>query len=126
MIQSAFPIIEVPDVQAALRFYRDAFGGIVTYTFPQGSDDPVYVALAVGASTLGIGLEDEPLPPGNVQLWIYVDDVDRTTDLLVGAGATMMEAPADQPWGERTSLVTDPFGTRLRLGAPIAPPPEEE
>ena len=126
MIESAFPILEVSDVQAALAFYRDVFGGVVTYEFPPGGDHPVYVVLAVGSSSLGIGLEDSPLPPGNVQLWFYVDDVDRMTRQLAAAGASVVEEPVDQPWGERSALVTDPFGTRIRLGAAIAPAPDEE
>jgi uncharacterized glyoxalase superfamily protein PhnB len=126
MIESAFPILEVPDVDAALAFYRDALGGVVTYSFPLEGGDPVYVSLAVGASSLGIGLAENPAPPGNVLLWFYVDDVDRATAELAGVGASVMEEPADQPWGERTSLVTDPFGTRIRLAAAISPPPEEE
>lgn len=125
MIESAFPILEVSDMSAALAFYRDAFGGVVTYTFPGEGGEPVYASLAVGSSSLGIGLA-EPPPPGNVLLWFYVDDVDRMTRELAAAGASVVEEPVDQPWGERTSLVTDPFGTRIRLGAAIAPPPEEE
>ena len=126
MIDSAFPILEVADMEAALAFYRDAFGGVLTYSFPPEGGDPVYVSLAVGSSSLGIGLAEPPPPPGNVLLWFYVDDVDRVTRELASAGASVLEDPLDQPWGERTSLVTDPFGTRIRLGAPIAPPPEEE
>lgn len=126
MIDSAFPILEVADMEAALAFYRDAFGGVLTYSFPPEGGDPVYVSLAVGSSSLGIGLAEPPPPPGNVLLWFYVDDVDRVTRQLASAGASVLEEPLDQPWGERTSLVTDPFGTRIRLGAPIAPPPEEE
>jgi uncharacterized glyoxalase superfamily protein PhnB len=126
MIESAFPILEVSDMSAALAFYRDAFGGVVTYTFPGEDGEPVYASLAVGSSSLGLGLAEQPPPPGNVLLWFYVDDVDRMTRVLAAAGASVAEEPTDQPWGERTSLVTDPFGTRIRLGAPIAPPPEEE
>ena len=128
MIEYAFPILEVPDVDAALAFYRDALGGVVTYTFtvPPEGGDVVYASLAVGSSSLGIGLSENPPPPGNVLLWFYVDDVDRVTAQLAGAGASVMEEPADQPWGERTSLIADPFGTRIRLGAAISPPPEEE
>jgi predicted enzyme related to lactoylglutathione lyase len=125
MIESAFPIIEVGDMGAALAFYRDAFGGVVTYSFPP-EGEAVYVALAVGASALGIGTTDSPLPPGNVMLWFYVDDVDRVTGELAAAGATVVEQPTDREWGERTSLITDPWGTRIHLGAAISPPPEEE
>jgi uncharacterized glyoxalase superfamily protein PhnB len=125
MIESAFPILEVADMNAALAFYRDALEGVVRYRFPP-EGDPAYVSLDVGASSLGIGLTEQPLPPGNVLLWFYVDDVDKMTNEVAEAGATVLEAPLDQPWGERTSLVTDPFGTRLRLAAAIAPPPDEE
>ncbi|RZS68830.1 putative glyoxalase superfamily protein PhnB [Agromyces ramosus] len=125
MIESAFPILEVSDMDAALSFYRDAFGGVLTYRFPP-EGEPVYVSLAVGASSLGIGLAESPPPPGNVLLWFYVDDVERATTELAAAGASVVEEPVDQPWGERTSLVTDPFGTRIRLGAAISPPPDEE
>ena len=125
MIESAFPILEVDDMPAALAFYRDALGGAVSYRFP-ADGDPDYVSLAVGTSSLGIGLTEAPRPPGNVLLWFYVDDVDRMTATLADAGATIEEEPLDQPWGERTSLLTDPFGTRIRLGAAISPPPDEE
>ncbi|WP_448002291.1 VOC family protein [Agromyces bauzanensis] len=125
MIESAFPILEVDDMRTALAFYHDALGGVVTYRFPPDGD-PDYVSLAVGSSALGIGLAESPLPPGNVLLWFYVDDVDRVTAVLADAGATVIEEPLDQSWGERTSLLTDPFGTRIRLGAAISPPPDEE
>ena len=126
MIDSAFPILEVPDMEAALAFYRDALGGVLTYSFPPDGGESVYVSLAVGSSSLGLGLAEAPLPPGNVLLWFYVDDVDRVTRELAAAGASVVEEPLDQPWGERTSLVNDPFVTRIRLGAAIAPPPDEE
>ncbi|MFD4422535.1 VOC family protein [Agromyces sp. NPDC058484] len=126
MIESAFPILEVADMQAALAFHRDALGGVLTFSFPLEGGEPTYASLAVGSSSLGIGVAESPPPPGNVLLWFYVDDVDRVTGELASAGASVLEKPVDQPWGERTSLVTDPFGTRIRLGAPIAPPPDEE
>lgn len=125
MIESAFPILEVPDIEAALAFYRDALGGVVHYQFPP-EGEPVYLSLLVGASSLGIGLTESPLPAGNVKIWFYVDDVDRVTAQLAGAGAAIVEEPADQVWGERTALVSDPFGTRLWIAAPISPPPDEE
>jgi len=125
MIDSAFPILEVPDVDAALAFYRDTLGGVVEYQFPP-EGEPVYLALRVGRSSLGIGLTETPLPAGNVMIWFYVDDVDRVTAELAGTGATIVEEPADQAWGERTALVTDPFGTRLWIAAAISQPPDEE
>jgi uncharacterized glyoxalase superfamily protein PhnB len=125
MIESAFPILEVSDMDAAVAFYGDALGGVISYQFPP-EGEPVYLSLRVGSSSMGIGLTESPLPSGNVMLWFYVDDVDRVAAELVAAGATVVEEPVDQPWGERTALLNDPFGTRLHLGAPISPQPDEE
>lgn len=123
MIESAFPILEVRDLARALEFYRDGLGAEVVYRFPDGDDDPVYVSLRAGASSLGIGVAEDAPPgvPSNLLLWFYVDDVDRLVAELAAAGAAVLEPPADQPWGERTAMVSDPFGTRVRLSNP---PPE--
>ncbi|CAM3278876.1 glyoxalase/bleomycin resistance/extradiol dioxygenase family protein [Occultella aeris] len=121
MIESAFAILEVEDIGAALGFYRDGLGGRLTYRFPpEGQGEPVYVSLQVGRSELGIGLADGPrgsAAQAPFVLWFYVDDVDTVTAALAARGAPVLEPPADQPWGERVSLVADPFGTRVRLGA---------
>ena len=119
MIQSAFPILEVPELAPALRFYRDILGGEVRYTFP-AEGDPVYVSLQLGSSAMGIGVAENADAPAGMLLWFYVDDVDAATDAVRSAGLEVVEEPADQPWGERVSLVIDPFGTRVRFGAPIA------
>ena len=118
MVQSAFAILEVPDLAAALAFYRDVVGGELRYAFPDETE-PVYVSLQLGSSALGLGLTEHPDPVGGMLLWIYVDDVDSATDAVRSAGFPVDEEPADQPWGERVSLVRDPFGTRVRFGAPL-------
>lgn len=41
---------------------------------------------------------------------IYVPDVDAKYDRALAAGAISLQAPANQPWGERTANVRDPFG----------------
>ncbi|WP_419818042.1 VOC family protein [Glaciibacter flavus] len=116
MIESAFPILEVPDVNRALSFYREVLGAEVVYRFPE-EGDPVYLSLRLGSSSLGLGLTDADTVTASVILWLYVDDVDAATDAVRSAGFTVSEEPIDQPWGERVSLVLDPFGFRVRLGA---------
>ena len=128
MIESAFPILEVPDMEAALAFYRDALGGVVSYRFPT-EGEPVYVVARRWAPRRsGIGLAETAPPAGQrASSWFYVDDVDRVTAAARRRrGHPIVEEPADQQWGERTSLMKDPFGTRLHLGAAISPPPDEE
>ena len=129
MIDSAYPIVEVPDLEAALRFYRDGLGANVVYRFPP-TGDPVYVTLQTGSSQLGLGLAEGATAGAGagILLWFYVEDVDETTAALTASGVTVLEEPNDTEWGERVALVSDPFGTRVRvsLGAPLPRSPEED
>lgn len=124
MVSSLFPIIATPDLDRLLAFYRDALGGRVSYEYPGGGEKPVYVALELGASQLGLGLEhDIPTGPDGqrVSLWVYVDDCDAVVQRLRGAAAEVVEEPVDQPWGERVAMVRDPDGNLVRVASrPVA------
>lgn len=47
-------------------------------------------------------------------------DADATYERSRAAGAASVEAPADQPWGERVASVRDPAGFVVHLGMPTA------
>lgn len=117
MITSGFPILATRDISGSLGFYRDLLGGSVTYQFP-AEGEPGYVALQLGSSHLGIGLNAEiehAEGPRSVSLWFYADDCDATVETLRAGGVTVVEEPADQPWGERMARVLDPDGNEVVL-----------
>ena len=119
MITELFPILSTPDLERALRFYRDLLGGAITYSFPGDDGQPAYVGVDLGASQLGIGLQAELTDaPGRraISLWLYADDCDAVIDRVRAAGATITEEPADQPWGERVARVLDPDGNEVIIG----------
>jgi uncharacterized glyoxalase superfamily protein PhnB len=45
-----------------------------------------------------------------VVLFVYVEDVDRTLDRAVAAGAKVLVPLANQFWGDRTAWIVDPAG----------------
>jgi len=108
--------IDVPDVEAAQRFYTEAFGLKVGRRFGAdfvellGWPAPVYL-LTKKAGTVGAGGDRRryerhwtPVHPD-----IVVDDVDAAVARAVKAGARL-EAPAkDAPYG-RIAMLADPFG----------------
>jgi uncharacterized glyoxalase superfamily protein PhnB len=51
---------------------------------------------------------------GMAALYAYVQDVDRAAEAARQAGAGVA-TPEDRPWGDRTSVVTDPDGYRWVL-----------
>ena len=113
-----FPILTTRDLRGLLGFYRDQLGFTVTYEFPGPDGEPGYVGMQLSASHLGIG-RDPGLtdgPSARFALWLYVDDCDATVERLRAAGVTVVEEPADQPWGERVARVLDPDGNLVIIG----------
>ena len=118
MFTTIFPILATPDMEAALGFYRDLLGGTVSYEFPGPDGKPAYVGMDLGSAHLGIGADPTVAPGENPRfsLWVYTDDCDVAVEQLRAAGVTIVEEPADQPWGERVARVLDPDGNLVLIG----------
>lgn len=108
--------IDVPDLDAAVRFYTSAFGLRVGRRFGTdfvellGWPAPLYL-LTKAAGTVGAGGDLRryerhwtPFHPD-----IVVEDVDAAVARAVGAGAVLEGAPKDAPYG-RIAMLADPFG----------------
>jgi lactoylglutathione lyase len=121
MFDELFPILSTPDMARALGFYRDLLGGQVTYQFPPDGD-PGYVAVKIGTSHLGIGLQDQSGVAVNdrITLWVYAQDCDAALVRLRDGGVQVVQEPADQPWGERMATVVDPDGNRVIVASQAA------
>ncbi len=107
------PYLVAADGLALLDFVQAAFGAkeAERVVMPTG----VHGEVQIGDTRLmlGGGLPDKPLPADRLQpaaLHIYVEDADGVTQKAVAAGATVMDEPRDQEYGERSSTVKDPAG----------------
>lgn len=119
MFSELFPIVLTTDMAAALAFYRDQLGGVVSFEYPGPDGDPAYVGLEIGTAHLGIGLGPTAAGgalPRPISLWVYADRCDAAVERLRAAGTTIVEEPADQPWGERVARVLDPDGNEVIIG----------
>ncbi len=47
----------------------------------------------------------------------HFEDVDPAFERIVTAGATPVYAPRNEPWGMRSSMVTDPEGNLIEIGS---------
>jgi lactoylglutathione lyase len=119
VFQELFPILTTRDLPRALGFYERLLGGQVEFRFPD-EGEPVFVSLAIGATSLGIGVEDRPTVNDRVTLWVYAADCDAALGRLREGGAEVVEEPADQPWGERMAVVHDPDGNRVIVASRAA------
>ena len=58
----------------------------------------------------------DPLPG---LMHMYVPDADAAYARAVAAGATSLNAPADQPYGDRSANLMDPFGNMWTVATHI-------
>jgi uncharacterized glyoxalase superfamily protein PhnB/predicted enzyme related to lactoylglutathione lyase len=134
------PYLVVHDARAAIEWYGEVFGAVVTFE-PFLDDDRVgHAELTIDGTT--VHLADEwpeldivgPLARGgpSVSLTVQVPDVDATYALAMERGATSEREPVDEFYGSRAGWIRDPFGHRWGIqtylgddavGSPTAGPP---
>jgi lactoylglutathione lyase len=119
VFETSFPILSTPDLPRAIAFYRDLLDGEITFQFPP-EGEPGYVAIHIGPSEIGIAHDPDVAAGAEHQrfaLWVYADDCDAAVARLRDAGVTIVDPPADQPWGERVARVHDPDGNVVVIGS---------
>ena len=109
----------VKGASQAIEFYKRAFGAEEIKRLP-GPDGKslIHAELKIGNSRLL--LVDEfpemdcrgPRSVGGspVSIHMFVDDADAAFDKALAAGAEVRTPLADQFWGDRYGVLTDPFG----------------
>src|SRR5690242_20159061 len=97
------PRIATPGARELVQFLRDVFEASGEYR-----DDRPSV-IRIGDSVLMVGDSDARgvIP---AFLYVYVADVEATFSRAVSAGAHVIEAPLDTPYGDRRAVVKDEWG----------------
>ena len=121
-MRRAFPVIYARDVAREVEFYEQLLGFERQYQFPPDGEAG-YVSLRREGADLGIVHESSPhamfgARPGTAprfELFVYVDDVDATIEVMRKRGVPILRAPEDMPWGERVAYVADPEGNPVSL-----------
>jgi PhnB protein len=117
------PQLTVSDADAAVRFYRAAFGADELLRNPGPDGRVMHCELLLNGGRLLLHddyspEQDRASPPPAftaIVLHLYVDDVDATFAAAVAAGATPVRPPADEFWGDRYAMIRDPFGYQWSL-----------
>lgn len=126
----AYTILYVPDVDAALLFFEQAFG--CTRGFLHESGD--YGELATGETTLAFAsheLAAMNLPSGFIAasatelplacaVAFVTADVTEAHAAALLAGALEVKAPESKPWGQVVSYVRSPDGMLVELCSPVS------
>ena len=132
---SITPSLVVKDGKKAIDYYKKVFeakdkGTMMT---PDGKS-VAHAELEIGDSK--IMLSDEfpemkclsPTSIGGspISLYLYVEDVDKTFNLAVSEGATVLYPVADQFWRDKHGSIQDPFGHIWSISTHVKDLSEEE
>ncbi len=126
-----YPCLSYRDPVAAIRFLTQAFGFAELMVVPDESGGITHAELSIGPEVIMLGsskpelgwVSPLDLPARNSTLCVFVPDPDALFARAVAAGATVVRAPYDTPYGARECSVRDPeqhewhFGTYRPVAA---------
>ena len=125
---SLYPLLQVPDVETAARFYENMLGFTRIFSsdwyvqLRAASEHPFEIAL-IGQDHNSI---PEPArgPSRNVILSFYVEDAAAEYARLSGTELTIAQPLRDEVFGQRHFIAADPNGILIDVITPIEPDPE--
>lgn len=104
------PNIIVKSVDAAVSFYKRAFGAVEILRLSMADGKVVHCELKFGDSRLNLGESMEGWPEHTLLAQIFVADSDAVFAQAVKAGAEVLSPMTDMFFGSREGRVLDPFG----------------
>lgn len=129
-MQLAYTILYVDDVRRSVAFYERAFG--LSPRFIHESGD--YGEMATGSTALAFSsralmrqLGKNPLQPSAdgpcFEVAFVTADVPMALEQAVSAGAMLIQAPEQMPWGQTVAYVADLDGFLVELCTPVTGTP---
>jgi lactoylglutathione lyase len=121
----AYTIAYVPNVEASLRFFEQAFGLKRRFVAPGGG----YGELETGTTALAFAhhdtargnlgqdyvAADRSATPLGIEIGLVATDVAAACERAVAAGATLLAPPKVKPWGQTVAYVRCPDGVLVEL-----------
>src|ERR1041385_2929757 len=122
------------DVAAEIEFCVNTFGAVERVRRPGRDQRAAHAMLTIGPAMIMIeaewpGLPSRvPNPDGSspVVIYVYVEDVDKTVERAVAAGAKVLFPVQNQFWGDRIGWVMDPSGHVWTIATRVEETTEEE
>jgi PhnB protein len=113
------PYLHPLRAEPLIGFLKRAFGAeeVAKYASPDGVVH--HAVIRVGDSIVEMGEAQGKYQRMPAMFYLYVPDCDGTYLTALAAGATSLHEPTDQPYGDRSSAVTDAFGNTWYIATHI-------
>lgn len=119
--RSLTPYLQVRGAAALLDFISTAFGGQTQLRELRADGSIAHAEIRIGDSMLELADATAAFPPMPTALHLYVQDVDAAYAGALRAGATSIQGPEDQHYGERSASLRDPFGNHWYIATASGP-----
>jgi PhnB protein len=120
------PYLVVDGAARLIDFLEEVFGAQEVERLAAPGDRIGHAEIRISDSLVMLGDahgEHKPMP---MMLYVYVDDADAVYQRALAAGATSVQAPVDQFYGDRSGGVKDAFGNLWWIATHIEDVPPEE
>ena len=115
------------NLQASIRFYRDAIGFAVAQTY-ENEGKVVAAVVEAGDCRIVLNQDDGKLGWDRIKgqgFYLQINvaapaDVDAAAARIKAAGGTLIDEPADRYWGARMFQFRDPDGVKLGVSTRLA------
>src|SRR5215471_18598706 len=116
---SVTPYLQVNDAAKLIDFLQRAFDAeeIMRVNQPDGTIG--HAQMRVSGSMIELADASDQFKPTPTAIWLFVDNVDAVYQRALDAGATSINAPVDQDYGNREGSVKDPFGNHWYIATPF-------
>jgi PhnB protein len=122
------------DPVAEIEFCTNVLDAVTLNRRPGPDGKVAHAAVTIGPAMVMIESEwpgianRAPVPDGSspVVLYVYVENVDETMELAIGAGAKVLMPLTNQFWGDRTAWFMDPAGHVWTIASRVEETTEQE
>jgi len=118
-LRTVTPYLALENTGRFIQFIKDAFGAQEKLVVPAPGGGIAHAKIAIGDSILEMSDAHGVYKPMPCGLHLYVPDTDGVYEQALRAGAKSLIAPADQPYGDRSAGVVDPFGNQWFIATHI-------
>ena len=118
-LRALTPYLALENTGRFIQFIKEAFGAQEKLVVPSPEGGIAHAKIAIGDSILEMSDAHGVYKPMPCGLHLYVPDTDAVYEQALRAGAKSLTAPADQPYGDRSAGVVDPFGNQWFIATHI-------
>lgn len=120
------PYLIVDEPAVLIQFIVDVFGGKETRRHEDDKGRIAHAEMRIGDAVVMLGGATAQWPAATAAMYLYVEDTDAAYQRGLAAGATSLQEPADQFYGDRSAGIKDRFGNQWFIGTHIEPMSEDE